>query len=108
MLGGQKAEFVLPSWMGKLTGSVADAPLVYVYSVGIRLYPGSSLQPKDRKKASLLPGTRWGMTYRRGSLELFMAMPDSELESLGCVYLERRAGCYDRWPCRVCRRSRGA
>eukprot|EP00439_Symbiodinium_sp_Y106_P017259 s1516_g2.t1 len=62
MLGGQKAEFVLPSWMGKLTGSVAD-----------------------RKKASLLPGTRWGMTYRRGSLELFMAMPDSELESLGCV-----------------------
>ena len=58
MLGGQKAEFTLPS------------------------HPRSA---SDKKKATLLDGVRWGMTYRRGSLELFMAMPDDELQSLGRV-----------------------
>ncbi|CAE6970925.1 ycf45 [Symbiodinium sp. CCMP2592] len=62
MLGGQKAEFTLPSLKGT--------------------HPRSA---GDKKSATLLNGARWGMTYRRGSLELFMAMPDDELRSLGHV-----------------------
>ncbi|CAE7398703.1 ycf45 [Symbiodinium sp. CCMP2456] len=62
MLGGQKAEFTLPSLRGT--------------------HPRSA---SDKKKATLLNGARWGMTYRRGGLELFMAMPDDELQSLGRV-----------------------
>ena len=56
---GQKAEFTLPSLKGT--------------------HPRSAT---DKKKATLPNGARWGMTYRRGSLELFMAMPDDELQSL--------------------------
>ncbi|CAE7366040.1 ycf45 [Symbiodinium natans] len=66
-LEGQKAQFILPS----LAGMPCDR-------VGLGL-------AKDKKKAPLLPGTRWGMTYKRGGLELFLAMPGDALQSLGHV-----------------------